>query len=258
MLPATPVAASRSAVAQALDDWHHGSAHQTATLQFRGMAMDLPVADVPLNRVLLNPHARRFAAQRLDDASWVRLYERPFDTEAQQRVADLHQVDVLRPGGAHVRAFDGLHTDLSRRGQREPGIITRAGVLIDGNARAVAMRMLGTKSMRAIVLPDDTTHAELHDLELALRRTSIARDWSFTNLLLAAERTLLESTPRRSRGGTPPWHSTAAPGDMAEDVGANSTPAVPGGILSRWAVAPRLVRRHAAASGGHRSGGSGA
>jgi hypothetical protein len=221
MLPVTPVAiaTARSIVVQALNDWHHGVFRQTETLHFRGIAMDLPVADVPLDRILLNPHARRFATQRLNDASWMRLYDRPFDAETQARVADLHQNDVLRPGGAHVRAFDCLHTDLSRRGQREPGIITRAGVLIDGNARAVAMRMLGTKAMRAIVLPEGATLAELHELELALRQRSIARDWSFTNLLLAAEELLLnqglEDREAARHLGIPPqrlatWRRTLA------------------------------------------------
>jgi ParB-like chromosome segregation protein Spo0J len=87
---------------------------------------------------------------------------------AQAALADLWR-------RAH-RKFDKLKESLQAEGQTEPGVITREGILINGNTRLVALRELGRDWIRVAVLDSDAHPPELADLELRLQVRETGHD----------------------------------------------------------------------------------
>ncbi|MGH7641945.1 MAG: transcriptional regulator [Candidatus Dormibacteria bacterium] len=85
-------------------------------------------------------------------------------------------------------AFRDLTEDLRENGQREPGVITRQGVLVNGNTRRAALKDLGILNMRVGVLPTDAALDDIQTIELSLQlRKDFKRDYSFMNFLLAVD-----------------------------------------------------------------------
>ncbi len=64
--------------------------------------------------------------------------------------------------------------DLKFRGQDEPAIITYDGYLINGNRRTAALKTLGERYIRCVVLPEDTNPKDIYELEQELQ---IAEDF---------------------------------------------------------------------------------
>jgi hypothetical protein len=64
-------------------------------------------------------------------------------------------------------------------------VITNAGLLVNANTRAVALRDLGKDYIRVAVLPGDATEREIADLEVKLQmQRDFKQDYTFTNELL--------------------------------------------------------------------------
>jgi hypothetical protein len=60
---------------------------------------------------------------------------------------------------------------LKADGQKQPLIVTAAGVVVNGNRRLAAMRELGFKHVDLAVLPDDAVESDIIDIELSLQMT---------------------------------------------------------------------------------------
>ena len=81
--------------------------------------------------------------------------------------------------------------ELDDAGQREPGIVSPHGILVDGNTRAAALNDLGVANIRVGVLPDDTSRQDINDVELSLQlRKDRRRDYSYINRLIAIDEEL--------------------------------------------------------------------
>ena len=76
---------------------------------------------------------------------------------------------------------EGLASDLARRQQRNPIVLTYDGFIIDGNRRVAALRDAGdVENVTAVILPPDATLAEVFETELELqmaRETRADYDW---------------------------------------------------------------------------------
>jgi len=73
-------------------------------------------------------------------------------------------------------------------GQNDAGLITRSGILVDGNTRAVALRELGKRTMRVGVLPESSNWEDIATVELGLQmRLDKRREYTYINRLLAYE-----------------------------------------------------------------------
>ena len=159
---------------------------ETLTLEWRSSEVTLPVIELPLDVVLLYSHSHRFRAQ-LEDHPQRDLVttDDPWGDEAQRIVAD-----VLRH--AH-RNFEGLKANLASEGQRDAGIVTRNGILINANSRAVALRELQKETgrrryLKVAVLPTDADEPEFAELELRLQVQKELKDpYTLTNELLFIE-----------------------------------------------------------------------
>ncbi len=136
----------------------------------------LPVVRLPLDAVVLNRRSHRIRAQVESDAQREIIESDPYSDAAQTAIAN-----ILR----RTEEFDALKNNLHQEGQREPGVVTRLGVLINANTRAVALRDLGQQYLRVVVLPPNASSRELDELELAIQMArEFHQDYTFTNELL--------------------------------------------------------------------------
>lgn len=146
-------------------------------LPWRGQDVSFPVVQIPVTHALLNPYSHRIKAQigSLGAAGEV-ITTDPFGDDAQKRIAD-----IIRTTSGFAR----IKATLARDKQQEPGVMTRAGVLINGNTRLVALRELNVGYIKVQILPSDATPAELTELELGFQmRPEVRQEYSFTNGLL--------------------------------------------------------------------------
>jgi hypothetical protein len=127
------------------------------------------------------------AQRSMDPVRDEELKANPYSTEAQGYLQTLLMGDPSDPAKVDP-SFTALKDDLKDHGQREPGLISRAGVLVNGNTRQAALKSLGWEHIRVGVLPADTSHDDLQSIELSLQlRRDHRRDYSFMNFLLAVD-----------------------------------------------------------------------
>lgn len=160
----------------------------TTTIEWRGEQRATPVISMPVALLTYNPHTHRVRAQRsLDPARDAFIESEPYGDEAQAYLHHLLTADPLDPGKKDPK-FADLKDDLHEHGQREPGIITREGVLINGNTRRAALKELDQPDIKVGVLPADAGVEDLQNIELSLQlRREYKRDYSFMNFLLAID-----------------------------------------------------------------------
>jgi hypothetical protein len=170
-----------------LASWQDGL-KESVTVDWRDTRLPLPVISIPVELPYYNPHTRRIQAQKnVDEVRGRALDQDPFSDEAQGYLEELLQWDPANPGQVDP-AFDKLMADLDEHGQNEPGLMTKSGVLINGNTRRAALKSLGKTNMLVGILPEDTSRADIDTLELSLQlRPTYKRDYSFVNELLAID-----------------------------------------------------------------------
>ncbi|MFI5965357.1 hypothetical protein ACIA8J_24720 [Streptomyces asoensis] len=165
-----------------------GGTRETVTVDWNGQQIHVDVIDLPLSGLYLNPGTHRIRAQRTHRPAQDRNLDKdPFGEAGQEYLRVLLQARPSNPD-ARDPDFDKLKDDLRQFGQNDPGLVTRHGVLVNGNTRAVALRELGQQTMRVGVLPPSFTQADVDAVELALQlRQDQRRDYSYINRLLAME-----------------------------------------------------------------------
>ncbi|MBO2458122.1 hypothetical protein [Actinomadura violacea] len=152
---------------------------------WRGEKIMLPVVAIPVGDVLLNHRTHRVRAQVESLGTRGAIIEtNPHSDEAQRLLADL----IRQTSGYHdVKALIRNET------QREPGLITHEGVLVNANTRAVALRDLHEEFphkstfafIKVQVLPDNADSTEIMQLEFNFQmRLNYQQPYSFTNQLL--------------------------------------------------------------------------
>ena len=142
---------------------------ETVTIEWRGGPQVLRVVSMPVKLLSYNPGTHRIRAQRTVDAARDRqLDEAPYSEEAQDYLHHLLRGDPTDPDKVDP-TFEALKEDLDKHGQTEPGIITRSGILVNGNTRCAALRELKQESIRVGVLPSDAGHDDIDAVELTLQ-----------------------------------------------------------------------------------------
>jgi hypothetical protein len=162
-------------------------AKETLPIELRGRQELLPVIELPLDAVLLNAGSHRLRAQLEDHPEGDLVQRDPWSEEAQDVLAELLKT-------AH-RDFAALKASLALEKQRDAGVITRGGVLVNANTRAVALREIEQESksgsklfLRVALLPPDVSEPELAELELELQVQKELKDpYTLTNELLFIE-----------------------------------------------------------------------
>lgn len=169
---------------------------ETLTVEWRGHQRSLPVISMPVELLTYNPDTHRVKAQRsMDPARDRDLTAEPFGPAGQAYLHDLLRGDPADPSKTDP-AFVALHEDLNQHGQSDPGLITRDGVLINGNTRRAALKSLGSEHIRVGVLPADAGPGDRQAIELSLQlRKDHRREYSFVNLLLAIDERVASGRP---------------------------------------------------------------
>ncbi|CAL9368414.1 hypothetical protein SUDANB106_00811 [Streptomyces sp. enrichment culture] len=161
------------------------------TVDWRGEQKHLYVISMPVDMLYFNPDTHRIRAQRTLDPDRNRtLEEDPWGEEAQEY---LHHLLRCRPSNPTQTDPDylALQDEIDDAGQKEPGIISPDGILVDGNTRCAALRDIGIKDIRVGVLPPDTSRRDINNVELALQlRRDKRREYSYINRLIAIEEEL--------------------------------------------------------------------
>nr|WP_308113858.1 transcriptional regulator [Kineosporia corallincola] len=166
-------------------------ASETIKIEFRTQPIIVQVIDMPVPLLYYNPGTHRIRAQRSHNADKdALLTQDPWAPESQEY---LHSLLNTLPSDPTRRdpKFDELLPNLKEYGQIEAGLITRDGILVNGNTRRAALKELGKPSIRVGVLPASTTWEDIHAVELALQlRPDHRRDYSYINHLLAVDEQL--------------------------------------------------------------------
>ena len=97
-----------------------------------GDPINCSVISIDAHELLLNHRSHRVRSQLQDDPQWEELKHDPQGEAAQEIIAG-----HIREGQEY---FEPLQQSLRRDGQKNPGIVTHDGVIINGNTRAVVIR----------------------------------------------------------------------------------------------------------------------
>lgn len=163
-------------------------AGEKITVEWRGGNRHLDVISMPVELVYYNPDTHRIRAQRtLDPVRDRALSEEPWGSIGQDYLEMLLKCLPSDPDKVDPR-FEDLKHDLDDFGQKDPGLITQDGILVNGNTRCAALREIGAKYIRVGVLPGVTNWSDINSVELSLQlRKERKRDYSYVNELLAID-----------------------------------------------------------------------
>lgn len=176
-------------VAKRLEEASAGQGLQeTLTIEWRAKPMVVQVIDMPIDQVYFNPSTHRIRAQRsFDPGRDLLLTVDAWSDESQEYLRYLLQALPANPA-KRDGDFDDLKSSLKEYRQNEPGLITRDGILVNGNTRVAALRELGVSSVRVGVLPETCTWSDINSVELSLQlRHDTRRPYSYINRLLTIE-----------------------------------------------------------------------
>lgn len=176
--------ARREAIATAARAYDEPSSRREAiALPYKdGKGGPYPVISVPVSAVLFNPRSHRIKAQLESHPRRHLVKDDPFSDEAQE---------IIRAILAATEDFDELKGNLREYEQREPGVVTREGLLVNANRRLAALRDLGRDYIRAALLPGDADEAAIDRLELELQvQREFKQDYTFTNELIFVDELL--------------------------------------------------------------------
>lgn len=156
------------------------------TVEWRGGTKHLHVISMPTQSLLYNPDTHRIRAQRsMNPELDHELYANPWSEKAQGYLDYLLKCLPSAPDKVDPD-FIALRDNLETFGQKDPGLITVEGVLVNGNTRCAALRELNEQHIRVAVLPESATWDDINEVELSLQlRKEYRRDYSYINQLLA-------------------------------------------------------------------------
>lgn len=167
------------AIENALEVYRANGLTRTETIEYRGVARDLEVVTISPEVPLLNPGNSRLRAQLKEHPQHSLVATNPTSPEAQRILASLLSL---------TEKFQELKSQIADFKQQEPGIISREGLLVNGNTRLTAIKELGLTGFDVAVLPADATNDDFFDIEMSLQlRKLVHQDYTFTNELLLVD-----------------------------------------------------------------------
>lgn len=170
----------REQIIKLLADYSERNEKKSLTIDYRGRERTFPIITIDPNVLLLNHNNNRLAAQLHDNPKKSIVYGNSTSNEAQSIISEL----LIK-----TERFKNLKDQLNDIGQQNPGLITRNGLLVNGNTRTVALRLLNKTGVDVAVLPDDVDDSAILDLELSLQMVQLVhQDYTFTNELLLLEK----------------------------------------------------------------------
>lgn len=190
--------ARRIAIEAALRAYQESGDKRTETIEYRGQLKSFEVIRINSSIPLLNNNNSRLRAQISTHPGRETIFSDPFCSASQEILSELL---------SQTEKFNDLRRELKDLGQKNPGIITRDGLLINGNTRLVATRLNGDEGFDVAVLPVDATSDDFLDIEMSLQlRTLVHQDYTFTNRLLLVENLVKRSLNDSAVIKAMQWH----------------------------------------------------
>jgi hypothetical protein len=185
------------AITNALEAYKANGLTRTETIEYRGVARVLEVVTISPEVPLLNPDNSRLRAQLSEHPQHALVATDPTSPEAQK---------VLYSILASTEKFEELKRQIVDFRQQEPGIISRDGLLVNGNTRLAAIRALGLPGFDVAVLPADATNDDFFEIEMSLQlRKLVHQDYTFTNELLLVDSYLSRTQNEQSTINAMQW-----------------------------------------------------
>ena len=159
-------------IEQKLDEYQQGSNTRTYNILIKNESHNLPVINISLNNTYLSPHNHRIKAQlESNKEKKESVNNDPYSDKAQNIIQKILE---------DTEEFDQLKKELEDLGQKEPGLITREGLLINGNTRCAALKKLKSEGSVGILICSDSA-AILKEFEdqrpnYILPKGSVAQD----------------------------------------------------------------------------------
>lgn len=170
----------REMIENSIASYKERAEKKTLSIEYRGVDTALEVIRIHPKHLLLNHDNSRLGAQLIDHPKRSVVERDPTSSEAQEIIASL-----LRK----TERFAKLKEELRELSQQNPGLVSRDGLLINGNTRVVALRDLGVDGVDVAVLPADALARDFLDLEMSLQMRRLThQDYTFTNELLLIEK----------------------------------------------------------------------
>ncbi len=170
----------REMIEKTLATYKERGDRKTLSIEYRGVDTSLEVIRIHPKYLLLNHDNSRLSAQLMDHPKRAIVENDPTSSEAQEVLASL-----LR----RTERFNKLKDELKELSQQNPGLISRDGLLINGNTRVVALKDLGVDGVDVAVLPADAMAKDFLDLEMSLQMRRLThQDYTFTNELLLIDK----------------------------------------------------------------------
>lgn len=152
---------------------------RTLSVEYRGNLRSFEVVTLNPEVPFFNPNNSRLRAQLASHPNQVDIKTNPKSISSQQSIQSLL---------AKTEKFEDLKQQLVDYGQQEPGLVSRAGLLVNGNTRLAAIRALGWTGVDVAVLPEDATDEDFFAIEMTLQlRNLVHQGYTFTNRLLLVD-----------------------------------------------------------------------
>jgi len=167
------------AIENAIDAYRTSGDKRTETIDFRGASKSFEVVRVGVNVPYLNHDNSRLRAQLKTHPKRDVVLNTPTSSEAQEILSEL-----LR----RTEKYKDLKTQLSDLSQKNPGVISRDGMLVNGNTRLVALRDIGASGIDVAVLSSDADSTDFFAIEMSLQLVDLVEQpYTFTNQLLLVD-----------------------------------------------------------------------
>lgn len=139
---------------------------RTTRVPWREGELFLKIIKLPISSLIFNLDNFRTKRQQLDYEQNDQIPKNTFHDQ-ESTVAQQAQFEIL---GELLRdTGQDLVDDLKDVGQADPAIITFDGIIINGNRRIAAMRLLGFETAECVVLPEIATRDDLYYIEQVLQ-----------------------------------------------------------------------------------------
>ena len=173
-------------ISNALEEYEKQNNAANYRVEVRGETKVLPIVNLRTTSVTLNHNNNRLAAQLRDHPNASELMANPTSAKTQKILVELL---------ASTDKFSKLKRELEEQGQIDPGLITRDGLLVNGNTRAAALMQLShierARGINVAVLPPGIGEDDILDLELNLQMVKLThQDYPYTNELLTMRKYL--------------------------------------------------------------------
>lgn len=172
------------AIELTLKDYEMRGEKERHSVDFRGKREPLEVVRVNIDVPLLNHDNSRLGALLDTHPDREEILADPSSSKSQESLSWL-----LRS----TEKYGPLRDQLKDLKQVEPGVITRGGMLVDGNTRLVALRELGETTIKVAVLPVSANANDFFDVEMSIQ----LRPLVFQNYPFTAQLKLVEKLTRR-------------------------------------------------------------